>query len=375
MPRVFGARVRQARIFRGLSGVVVMEHMGWRSPRQTRLEKSDTATLDDRELDMLAAFLGFPAVFFTTAPLSRVTSRDLLLRAPKSMPAGEREYLAALANLAGDLTVALDARQALPPVGLEPLPTGVGIVDAAAVTRDWLGVPPSVPITSLIGAVESAGVPVIMRPLRDAGSDWEFDAVHTVGLAGLSWADRHLGCSARAGADRERPVVLVRAVDSWEHTRWAVAHEIGHLVLHRYGDLSAREEREASLFAAELLAPAAALAAELPAEPTLGDLLEAKLRWRISVGALTVHLRESRLVDAERADSLRRQLYSRINPDTGHTWGKTEPGGDAYPPERPHLLGRYAETSYGTETLESGALGYPPDLLATILSGPAAVTV
>ncbi len=365
--RVFGARIRQARILRRLTGAAVMEHMGWRSPRQTRLEQAETAPLDGCELEALAVFLGVPATFFTTAPQSRVTARDLLFRAPKSMPAGERDYLAVLANLVGDIASELDARQALPPVGLEPLPAGTGVVDAAAATRDWLGVAPGAPITDLIRAVESAGIPVVTRLRCDSDGPWEFDAVHTVGLPGLSWAERHLGCSARTGAGRERPVVLLGRGASWENTRWAVAHEIGHLVLHRYGDLSPREERQASLFAAELLAPAAVLASELPADPTLSDLLAAKLRWRMSVGALIVHLRDSRLVSPDRAESLRRQLSSRINPESGCTWGKSEPAANAYDPERPQLLRRYAEKVYTAEVLGTAGCVYPGDVLVGVL--------
>ncbi|WP_142281657.1 helix-turn-helix domain-containing protein, partial [Mycobacterium kyorinense] len=100
---VFGTRVRQARVLRRMSGTAVMEHMGWRSPRQTRLEQAETAVLDTTEFDRLAALLRFPPAFFTTAPVSRVSTRDLLFRAPKSTTAAEKEYLAVFANVIGDL--------------------------------------------------------------------------------------------------------------------------------------------------------------------------------------------------------------------------------------------------------------------------------
>lgn len=78
-----------------------------------------------------------------------------------------------------------------------------------------------------------------------------------------------------------------------------------------------------------------ALAREVPAVPTLGDLVDVKAKWRISLGALIIHLRESKLIDEARADTLQRQLYTRVNPETGHTWGKTEPGWNSRTPERP----------------------------------------
>ncbi|WP_458317559.1 ImmA/IrrE family metallo-endopeptidase [Mycolicibacterium brisbanense] len=368
---VFGARVRQARVLRRLSGTAVMDHMGWRSPRQTRLEQSETATLDTAEFDRLAALLRFPAAFFTTAPVSRVFAHDLLFRAPKSTTVTEKEYLAVFANVVGDLIDQLNGQAKLPAVRLEPLPGGTDVVTAAAKARQWLGVEPLVPIKSLTYELEAAGVPVVLRMKhsRISGSvDWGSEDEGPVGLL----TEKHLGCSARTGAYRERPVVLLRALDSWERTRWTIAHEIGHLVLHRYGDVSDEEEREASRFASELLAPAEAIAPEIPVAPTLSDLVDVKLKWRISLGALIFHLRESKLVDAARADTLQKQLYTRINTDTGHTWGKTEPGWDARKPERPRLLRKWIEACYGTasaEALTAHNLMFPADLMADVLAG------
>ena len=368
---VFGARVRQARILRRLPGTTVMEHMGWRSPRQTRLEQSDTAVLETDELQRLAMFLRFPAAFFTTAPVSRVTAQDLLFRAPKSTTVAEKEYLAVFANVVGDLADELNGRTTLPPVLIETLSSGVDVVTAAAHVRKRLGLQPLTPIKSLVYELECAGVPVVLRTRlsRSTGQiDWDGPIDEPIG----SSTEKHLGCSARAGAYRERPVVLLRGQDSWERTRWTVAHEIGHLALHRYGDVSGQEEREASRFASEFLAPAEALEAEISDVPTLNELVDLTFTWRLSLGALIIHLRESKLIDTARAETLQRQLYTRVNSDTGHTWGKTEPGWDAYKPERPRLLSRWMEVCYGTSAVEALAahdLIYPTDLLADILAG------
>ncbi|MBN7315805.1 ImmA/IrrE family metallo-endopeptidase [Mycobacteroides abscessus subsp. massiliense] len=369
---VFGTRVRQARVLRRMSGTAVMEYMGWRSPRQTRLEQAETSELEWSELTRLAGMLRFPPRFFITAPVSRVSAQDLLFRAPKSTTVSEKEYLAVFANVAGDLFDELNKQVKLPAVQLEPVPVGTDIVTAAAKARGWLGLEPHTPLRYLTYDLESAGVPVIlrMRHSRSSGRvEWDNDGEYEP--AG-QLTEKHLGCSARTGEFRERPLVLVRGMDSWERTRWTIAHEIGHIVLHRYGGVSDDEEREASRFASEFLAPAAVIADELPPTPTLNNLIPLKLRWGISLGALIMHLRESKLVGPERADTLQRQLYTRINTETGSTWGKTEPGWDARKPERPRLLLKWIEACYGaTSAVELAAhnLIFPTDLLSDFLAG------
>lgn len=369
--QVYGARVRQARVLRQMTATAVMEHMGWRSPRQTRLEQAETATLDVLEFEALVALLRFPPRFFTTAPVSRVSARDLLFRAPKATTVTEKEYLAVFANVVGDLIDQLNCLEKGPVVALEPLPVGTDAITAAAKARLWLGREEFEPIRYLTYDLEAAGVPVVLRTKHSRSTgriDWDTEADDPAG--GLT--EKHLGCSARTGEFRQRPLVLVRGIDSWERSRWTIAHEIGHLALHRHGEVSDDQENEASRFASEFLAPAAAIAQEITDAPTLNHLIPVKLKWGISLGALIMHLRESKLIDEHRAAMLQRQLYTRINTETGRTWGKTEPGWDARLPEQPRLLIKWVQACYGatsTDMLAALDLIFPADLLADILAG------
>ncbi|WP_232661240.1 helix-turn-helix domain-containing protein [Pseudonocardia sp. TRM90224] len=363
---VFGARVRQARILRRMTGKTVLAEMGWKGARQTRLEQADVTVLDVDTATRLAEVLRFPLEFFATAPVSRVDVGNLLFRAPKATSAMEREYLAQFAVSVGDLLEDLNSRWQLPPVKLPDLTRLTDPVAAARTTRERLSLDPDAPIGYLTYEVERAGVAVVLRARRTKSSgelEWG---------PGDGVREKHLGYATRVGEYGDRPLIVLRAVDSWERIRWTVAHELGHLVLHADGVREDEQEEQASRFASELLAPAAVIAAEVPKVASLHNLMPLKQRWGISLGALLRHLFESELIDAHRYAMLRRQLYTRINPETGHTWGRTEPGWDEREPEQPRLLAKWVERCYNATSpamLAPRRLIWPQDLLEDILAG------
>ncbi|MDR7168945.1 Zn-dependent peptidase ImmA (M78 family)/transcriptional regulator with XRE-family HTH domain [Nocardia kruczakiae] len=367
---VYGSRVRQARVLRRMTSKAVMAELGWKGARQTRLEQATTSTLGNDEFVRLAEVLRFPAKFFTTAPGSRVDATDLLFRAPRATTAAEKEYLAQFAAALGDFLDSLDSRWPLPPVKLPIFEAGTPVATVASSVRERMGIASDAPIPYLTYETERCGVPVITRLRRSRSTGaLSWDAVDDD--TGLS--EKHLGYSTRVGEYGDRPLVVVRASGSWERTRWTVAHEIGHLVLHAGGgEVTEDQELEASRFASELLAPAALIATEVPKMPSLMNLVPLKLKWGISIGALIRHLSASDLIDEQRYEMLRRQLYTRVNPDTGHTWGKTEPGWDAREAERPRLLSRWVERCYGANSaamLASHKLMWPQDVLEDFLAG------
>lgn len=363
---VFGARVRQARILRRLTGTAVVTEMQWKGARQTRLEQAEVTALPIADVERLAGFLRFPLTFFLTRPVTQVTPNDLLFRAPKSTPRWEQEYLAQFAVAAGDFLEGLQARWQLPPPKLPVLPRNTDVVAAAAEARAALGMDPHSPVAHLIHQVERGGVPVIVRLPRSRSTgelDW---------TVAEDPREKHIAYSARVGEFGERPLIVLRALKSWERTRWSVAHEIGHIVLHADGVDSDDQEEQANRFASELLAPAKALADEVPAVPSLLNLLPIKSKWGISIGALLRHLREAALIDEHRYEMLSRQLYTRINPDTGRTWGRTEPGWDERTPERPRLLAKWVERCFGATNVTMLAphnLIWPQDVMEDLLAG------
>jgi Zn-dependent peptidase ImmA (M78 family) len=161
-------------------------------------------------------------------------------------------------------------------------------------------------------------------------------------------------------------------VSSWERTRWTIAHEVGHAVLHRSAFVAERETAEtaANSFANELLAPIDAVRPELPKMITLLALTDTKARWGLSIGALIKHLYTSRVIDNRRKDTLQAQLYTRHNSETGTTFGKYEPGWKDRTPELPGMLRYWLERTVRTSQPKAVAalMGiWPADLLSQLL--------
>lgn len=373
MIEVFGARVRQARVLRRMTARSVAEAAGWNNNRQTKIEKSATMWVPAEDVDRLAELFRFPVRFFSSEPQSRVAAGELLFRAPKSMTVGEQEFLATFASLAGDFLADLDGASKLPPVKIPSVidegPRRTSVVAAAGLLREAMGVEPDEPLDDLMYEAERLGAPVIVR--RRIPGEWESEFAAT---AGRARDEKHLGYSSWVGRHRDRPLVVLRETGSWERTRFTVAHELGHLVLHSraYCSVNSAEEQAANRFATELLAPAAVIAAELPRVMSLLNLKPLKDKWGISLGSLIMHIRDSGLINADRAKMLTTQLHSRLNPETGHTWGMTEPGWKDREVERPRLLRKWVERCYGSTVVAMLAaresMIFPPDLLDWFLA-------
>ena len=125
-------------------------------------------------------------------------------------------------------------------------------------------------------------------------------------------------------------------------SRFDLAHEIGHLILHRYvgNELEAEryklKEAQAHKFAGALLLPAETFAEEVKTPVTLDSLLLTKQRYGISVAACIMRLYALSIITEEEKQNLYKRRSAR--------WGvKSEPGDDYREPERPRLLKRTIE--------------------------------
>lgn len=353
MTTVFGARVQQARVMRGMTGKELAVELGWPVVRVSRVQRSERTDLSLAEVNDLASVLRYSSDFFLKEPTARIDESSLLFRGPKSMTKRERDRLAQTFNASADVIHVAQQQQPFPPMPLFRYGPDSSVVDVARRVREALGFKPDDSIPSMVKVLENAGIPVFM-PSWDA-------------LTG----DAHLGCSAWMGDYRDAPAVIVRRVGSWERVRWTYAHELGHLVMHRVA-VPPDAEEAANRFANELLAPALELRRTVPQTVTLKSLYTEKMRWGISMGALIRHLADSGIITDTRKKELQTQLYTRRDPRTGNTWGRQEPGWDQVPLERPRMVMRRLEQTFATTNLNKiaamTAVSQPPDILAGLLA-------
>lgn len=96
---------------------------------------------------------------------------------------------------------------------------------------------------------------------------------------------------------KDQPYVFLNTFKSGESSRFDVAHELGHLVLHQNKDLGKRDiEREADKFASEFLMPEEDLRAYSTNIYSLKKLILLKKRWGVSLAALCYALNKKNII-------------------------------------------------------------------------------
>lgn len=261
-----GEQLRLARLAFGYSLDEVGIAVG--ATRQYIHQLETEAKTPSRELvTELSRALGVTPRFFTAPSRATVRPEQCHFRKQATTPASVTSQVLARGSILDALTEELDNRLELPPVNFPD--TGVASLDeveaAAEAAREHWGLGASGPITNMMRVVENAGAVVTY-------------------FAGVS--DRVDALSM----DRRRPIIVrSEAKQSLCRLRFDLAHECGHLVMHRgiqTGDRAT--EDQANRFASAFLLPRAPFLHMFPRSRYLNWelIFHIKLRWKVSARAV-----------------------------------------------------------------------------------------
>lgn len=329
-PGFVGERLRQAREARGISASTLSEIVGVSRAAISQYESAapNSPSPSPDVMRTISRVLNLPVQWFLRPP-QEFQHGNIFYRCLSSATKGarlraERRY-EWLRDIVGFVQQYVNLPQVRVPVFDVPAdPTQLhdsAIDDLAAETRKFWGLGKS-PISNVAWLLENNGVVVarfeLLASTLDAFSEW---------------------------VPREnRPYVILGSdKGSASRSRFDAAHELGHIVLHRklsVGSLSQKDlfpliERQAHRFAAAFLLPEETFGSEILV-PSLDALRSLKERWRVSIAAMIVRLRQLKLVDSDQEKRLWMNLGRR-------KWRSKEPLDDSLMPEQPQYLRRCVE--------------------------------
>ncbi|MFI5014864.1 MAG: ImmA/IrrE family metallo-endopeptidase [Hyphomicrobiales bacterium] len=302
--------LRLARQRLGFTQKVASDRLGIVQPVLSRFENGMAAP-DEAVLLKAAQVYGVPRAFFDI--------RDPVFGPPVSvhpMTRGASDVTARdLDMVTAELNIRLmHLRQFLQGVDFAP-PAHLPVLDveqfgspekiAATVRAHW-GIS-SGPIKNLVHWIERSGVIV------------GFSRFNGASISGVTFR-----------APGKPPIILINTLHPADRMRYTLAHELGHLVMHRFP--TANMESEANEFASALLMPVAEIRASFIGRRVTLELLAAlKPEWRVAMQALLMRASSLGFLTANQSRYLWQQISSR-------GWRLREPVELDFEPEAPTVL-------------------------------------
>ncbi len=259
-----GDRLRVARQRRAMTKKRLAEMMSV-TPRTITGWEADEYPPDERHLRKLSEVLGFPASFFELDDTAKTMTEAVSFRSLTKKTAGQRDAVVAMCDIARDVANWVDDRFGVPASAIPDLRDEDPVIAAILLRREWgLG---NRPIKNMMHLLEAKGV----RVFSLAENCREVDACSF-------WSD-------------STPFVMLNTETSNERCRFDMAHELGHLVLHKHAAPNgSAAENEANAFAAEFLMPEASVKAISLEYWSVRALVEKKRLWNVSALALAYRL-------------------------------------------------------------------------------------
>jgi Zn-dependent peptidase ImmA (M78 family)/DNA-binding XRE family transcriptional regulator len=259
-------RLRLARKRRRLTAKALAERTGLAADTISRLEKGHNQP-DELTVETLAKALSFPASFFYDRDPEDIDTGAVSFRSFSKMSARERDAAMSAGSLGLQLSDWVEDRFRLPRANLIDLSHETNPEVAAHSLRQYWGLGEK-PIGNMLGLLETNGVRVFSLSENTASVN-----------AFSFWRDN-------------KPFMFLNNFKTAESSIFDTAHELGHLVMHKHGGPKASRaaEREADKFASAFLMPTNDVKARMPRLITIGVVLKAKTRWRVSAMAMAYRL-------------------------------------------------------------------------------------
>lgn len=341
-PNLSGDRLRLARIALGLT----LEQLGERvaASRQflNQLERQQKPASAEMVEALSAALSVTPAFLSNVAPFEVSVDR-CHFRKQRTTPLSVSSQVTARATIFAEFLKRIDQEVSLPDVSIPNLPavTTSEIEGAAEEARSIWGLGTG-PISNMTRVAENAGAVVTFFQ----------------------------GVSERVDAlsiDLERPIIVRNeAKPTACRLRFDIAHELGHLLMHKgiqTGDKVT--EGQANRFASAFLLPRNSFIHEFPRSHFLAwdALYDLKLKWKVSVAAILRRAYDLRLISADQYRTGNIHLSK-----TGQR--KKERFDDRIRLEEPELLGSALNA---IDSLSSGAaarlaqsIGMSPNFISSV---------
>lgn len=326
-PGFNGARLREAREARGLTGISLAELLNVSRQVVSQYELGQAAPSVER-LFTIAARLNVPVDYFLRDERPAI-ERTVFFRKQAAATKTEQTKSKRRLEWLEDLVRFIEEYVVLPAVdvpdllGLRGLTgwTAPRIEDAASSVRERWGIGKG-PIENVVNVLEHRGFAI---------------------TRGVTETERIDAFGVRLEPSRRPAVFLGNDKDSAARSRFDAAHELGHHVLHpdvaprrlMTGPVRKAVEDEAHRFASAFLMPARAFLQDLRS-PTLQSMQLAKPRWGVSIGAMI-----QRCVDLEVLDEREAARLWVIRSKRG--WARWEPLDDVLPIEQPTMLAKAIE--------------------------------
>jgi Zn-dependent peptidase ImmA (M78 family)/transcriptional regulator with XRE-family HTH domain len=346
---VNGERLRQARELCGFTKTQLADLVHVERRLVTQIEDGKTQP-PERIVEAITLATGFPPAFFKQQLNGAHFWRYSLLF-PASAGVGKLQHAQAhrYGEVLYEAVEKMTKRFKTLPVRLPKVVRSPTV--AARMTRRTLGLSPTHPIPNVIDVLEQGGLLILALPFMLKGRD---------------------GFSCWAGFEETKPVIALSGGRPGDRMRFSMAHELGHLVMHR-GWLAEpwKLEAQANCFAAEFLMPEAGIRCDLVPPVTLTSLAKLTPKWGVSLQTLIRRAKDLGIVRLREYRSLVEQLGAR-------GWGRQESSHLTLAVEKPRAFIKMAEALYGRPIdvkKFSGAMLLGPTFLRKALAAHEALGV